>query len=355
MILRTMTIAATAALATFGARAQDSEVTLSGVIDLAARSVSNSQGSMRSLVSGSNSTSRLIIRGTENLGGGMAAGFWLEGSFSADTGAAPTQFWDRQSTVRLSGPFGEIRFGRDWVPSFLSYAGADAMGYVGVGGAGTLISASATTAISRAFGSAPPTTSRSNNAIEYWLPGNLGGVYGQAMAAAGEGGNASGNFNLYGARLGYAVHGINVSAHTTGTRIDATGSRWRQSGVTGLYSTPGGIKLSVAWLDIRYLDSEQTNLILGVRVPFGAHEVRASYGRADQGGSSSTGASIDANDGQLFALSYVYNLSKRSALYANAAHVDNDGAARFAVSGGPTGARPGSNSQGYEVGVRHTF
>lgn len=355
MNFRTLTLAAAAALLAAGAQAQSSNVTLSGVVDAAARSVHNEKGTTQSLVSGANSTSRLILRGSEDLGGGLKAGFWLEGSFATDTGTPPTQFWDRQATVRLSGPWGEIRLGRDWVPSFLSYAGADTMGYVGIGGAGNLISASATTAINRAFGSTTATTSRTNNALEYWLPGNLGGVYGQVMVAPGERANAQSNFNLYGARLGYANKAINVSGHTTSSRIDATGSRWSESGLTGLYTTAGGVKFSAAWIDIKYLSSKQTNLIVGVRVPIGAHELKASYGRADQKGQNAAGASIDANDGQLFVLSYVYHLSKRSAVYANAAQIRNKGAATFALSGGPSGAQPGTNHSGYEFGIRHTF
>lgn len=355
MSFKTTAIATAAALASLGACAQGSTVVISGVVDVAARSVRNSQGTMYSAVSGSNSTSRLIIRGTEDLGGGLSAGFWLEGTFFADTGTVGSQFWDRQSTVRLSGPWGEIRLGRDWVPSFLSYAGADAMGYVGVGVAGNLISASATTAISRAFGTVAPTTSRSNNAVEYWLPQDLGGVYGQVMVAPGEGANAQGSFRLHGTRLGYRTGGANVSAHLTSARIDATGSNWSESGFTGLYTTAGGINFSAAWVNIKYLSSKQANLILGVRVPVGVQEFKASYGRADQKGSNAAGASIDANDGQLFALSYVYNLSKRTAVYANAAHIRNKGAATFSISGGASGARAGTDHDGYEFGLRQTF
>ena len=67
-------------------------------------------GSVKSLVSGSNSTSRIIIRGVEDLGGGLSAGFHLEHGILLDTGTAvsATQFWDRRSTVSLD----ERRLGR---------------------------------------------------------------------------------------------------------------------------------------------------------------------------------------------------------------------------------------------------
>ncbi|GMV46899.1 MAG: hypothetical protein AMXMBFR66_22970 [Pseudomonadota bacterium] len=356
MSFKTTAIAAAAALASLGAYAQQSsQVSFGGFMDASVRSVKNSAGSMTSLSSGNNTTSRLVVRGTEDLGGGWKAGFWLEGTMFADTGTTLSQFWDRQSNVRLSGPWGEVRLGRDWVPSFLSYAAADVMGYVGVGGVGSLMTPASTTAMSRAFGAVPSTLSRSNNAVEYWLPPNLGGFYGQVMAAPGEGANATGNFKLYGARLGYRTGGLDISGHMTSTRIDASGSNWSQSGVTGLYATAGGIDLRAAWVDTKYMSSKQTTLFLGVRVPMGPHEFKASYGRADQKGTNAAGVSIGDNDAQLYALSYVYNLSKRSALYANAATLRNKGAANFSIAGGPAGARPGTNHDGYEVGMRHAF
>lgn len=54
------------------------------------------------------------IRGQEDLGGGLAATFHLEGRFSLDTGNKPTArtFFDRESTVGLKTNFGYFRFGR---------------------------------------------------------------------------------------------------------------------------------------------------------------------------------------------------------------------------------------------------
>lgn len=214
-------LAAAATLLAFGAQAQ---VTVQGFADGAWRSVSNSKGTVQSVVSGSGTTSRLIFRGTEDLGGGWSAGFWLESTFFIDSGnVTTTQFFDRQSTVRLAGPMGEFRMGRDWVPSFMSYAAADIMGYVGVGVAGNLISATGMEAIKRAFGTFTPTTSRSNNSIEYLTPASLGNLYGHAMIAFSEDSNSAGNFKLKGGRMGYRASGWDVSAHYTGTQIPGDG------------------------------------------------------------------------------------------------------------------------------------
>jgi porin-like protein len=80
--------------------AAQSSIAVSGIVDLAARHVSNEGvGSSKSLVSGSNSTSRLIFSGREDLGDGLSASFHFEHGLLADTGtqAAADKFWDRRA------------------------------------------------------------------------------------------------------------------------------------------------------------------------------------------------------------------------------------------------------------------
>ena len=66
-----------------------SGVTVSGTLDAGVRRVKNGPvGSLTSEVSGANSTSKLVVRGTEDLGGGLSAGFFLDSTIGADTGSA---------------------------------------------------------------------------------------------------------------------------------------------------------------------------------------------------------------------------------------------------------------------------
>jgi predicted porin len=67
------------------ALAQSDSVTIFGVVDVVARAVENDD-TMYRLESGGLSTSRLGIRGVEDLGGGLKAGFWIEGELLPDTG-----------------------------------------------------------------------------------------------------------------------------------------------------------------------------------------------------------------------------------------------------------------------------
>jgi predicted porin len=97
---------------------------------------------------------------------------------------------------------------------------------------------------------------------------------------------------------------------------------------------------------------------LGALIPVGAGQIRVSYMRADASGRTVTGTSIDADDAAQIALGYVYNLSKRTALYGTAARVDNKGRAAYALQATPALPSPNvqsKDSRGFELGVRHTF
>jgi len=63
----------------------------------------------------------------------------------------------------------------------------------------------------------------------------------------------------------------------------------------------------------------------------------------------------DANGIDQVGLGYVYNLSKRSALYASYARLANDGAVASTIPGGPAGMAAGGTSTGFEAGIRHSF
>jgi len=74
---------------TAGCACAQGTVTIAGTLDLSLRQVHNGRlGTVRSEASGANSTSKLVIRGVEDLGGGLSAGFYLDGTILGDTGVA---------------------------------------------------------------------------------------------------------------------------------------------------------------------------------------------------------------------------------------------------------------------------
>jgi predicted porin len=64
-----------------------------------------------------------------------------------------------------------------------------------------------------------------------------------------------------------------------------------------------------------------------------------------------------ANEATLFAVRGVYSLSKRTAVYATAGRVDNDGTLALGVSNAAAGSGPsaGNGQTGLALGVRHSF
>lgn len=352
--------------------AAQSSVTVGGTMDLALRQVRNgSVGSVKSEASGANSTSKLVIRGTEDLGGGLSAGFYLDGTILGDTGvagaSAPTgQIWDRRSTVGIADArLGEVRLGRDWVPTHLVWSGFDPFTTLGIASANTFRSLSASRALGQAFGTAPETqaanpTLRVSNAAEYFLPSGLGGVYGSLIVTAGEGGTTANGFTKgNGFRLGWSNSAIHVAAAQFTTR-NATGNQSFKDQVIGASYDFGMVKVDVAQRRWVFAADKTVNTQVGAVIPAGTGVVKLTWLRADQSGATTAQS---ANDASLLGAGYVYNFSKRTALYGHVARIDNKGTAVFTIPGGPavsanaTAANyfGGQKSTAFEFGLRHDF
>ncbi|WP_395004964.1 porin [Undibacterium sp.] len=107
-------ILALAALSAFsGAAMAQSSVTIYGIVDAGVAYKKAGAGTVSSLDSGLNSTSRLGFRGTETLSGGLKANFNLEMGLRADTGANDAALFARGAWVGLSSDdFGSVNLGR---------------------------------------------------------------------------------------------------------------------------------------------------------------------------------------------------------------------------------------------------
>jgi predicted porin len=357
---------------TAGCACAQGTVTIAGTLDLSLRQVHNGRlGTVRSEASGANSTSKLVIRGVEDLGGGLSAGFYLDGTILGDTGVAGASapagmFWDRRATVSLAhAQVGELRMGRDWVPTHLVWSGFDPFATLGIAGANSFRSFSAARALGQAFGTAPETQSanptlRVSNAAEYFLPAGLGGLYGALIVTAGEGGTTANGFTKgTGFRLGWSGSGINVAAAQFATRNAAANQTFRDQVIGASYDL-GVAKLDVAQRRWTIGSDKMVNTQLGAVIPAGRGAIKLTYMNGNQSGST---AALSANDVNLLGAGYVYDFSKRTAVYAHVARIENKGAAVFAVSGGAAVSAlstasnyfGGQKSTAFEAGVRHDF
>jgi predicted porin len=357
--LSATSLSATAAgLVTLAAApAAQAQVTVFGVMDLAVNYArADGASSLTRLEPDGNTSSRLGLRGTEDLGGGLKANFWTEAAVSPDTGTGGATStnnkdsvstggltWGRRSTVGLSGGFGEVRLGRDYVPSFSNLTTSmHPFGTNGVGSSGHLFYPV------NAGGTTVRTSVRASNAIGYFLPDNPAGVYGNVMWATGEqnpGTATEKDGNHVGVRLGWRGGPVNLAAARGKTRY-ATGDYVQSN--AGANVKLGPARLMALWGRNEVGTTSTRTWMLGTQVSVGeAGELRFAY--------SQLKASGVANDARHIALGYVHDLSKRTSLYATVARIDNKGTGTRFSPGGVATTEAGGNADGAEFGLKHSF
>jgi predicted porin len=306
---------ALAALTAFaGAASAQSSVTLYGRVDL---SVAKNIGSDAKAIQ-NGSGSRLGLRGSEDLGGGLSAFFNIEHRFNADTGAqsVPSRFWTGRSLVGLKGGFGMVSFGREYSTAFLgTQLWADPWGWDTI---------AAQNGITGLGGIAKV---RNDSSITYNI-GSGGFSFGAQIAEATDSINTFQakpvNFNV-----GYAGGPLRASFGYEKTGNEGAGDEKMWSAAISYnlgFIKPGfyygkGTALSGA---------DHKGMMFTAVAPMGAGEFRASYGN------------LKANDTTVLkriALGYHYNMSKRTTLYVDFAN-DSEAA---------------SSKSGYDVGLKHNF
>ncbi|BEP60302.1 porin [Variovorax sp. V213] len=381
-------LTALAALAVTGLASAQSSVTLFGVVDAGVTYQSatsrdattglSSKQSKWSLANSGYNSSRIGFRGTEDLGGGLAASFWLEAPITNDDGATGVSTFNRRSTVSLSGGFGEVRLGRDYTATFWNDTVFDPFGTNG-SGSSVINTVSGSTGLNNA------NYVRASNMVGYFLPPNLGGFYGQVQYSLNENtktsatdltaASSSSAGRYVGGRLGYANGPFDVALSMgENVAVDTTSlTRKVQTVNLGASYDFGPVKLFGELSNVKNKfelavgDSHDSynGYLIGASMPVGAGLIRASYSmvRYNEGAVGITGEDPRA---QKLALGYVHNLSKRTALYATIARVNNrndaayTGSLRAASTTGYGSAGVSytglpRSSTGYDFGIRHAF
>lgn len=304
-------LVALAVLAASGAAMAQSSVTLFGIVDAGVTYAKTSGGeSNYGLTNSGNATSRLGFRGVEDLGGGLKAGFWLEGAIQNDSGTAsgggaagPGFEFKRRSTVSLMGNFGEVRLGRELTAAYNTVSGYDVFGQVGIGqnfsfGNGT-------------YGFGDPV--RVGNMVSYYTP-NMSGFTAGVNYGFGETAGDSSAKRYIGVSAGY-----NNGPLSAGIAYD------QQNDPTASFEKAQGLGLGAAY---NFGAFKLSGLIRQVQsTPVGGGS-KAKFQSAGLGATAAVGAAGEARlaynyydnkeiEGKAHQLSlgYVHNLSKRTALY----------------------------------------
>ena len=358
---------ALAVLAASGAAMAQSSVTLFGIVDTNVSyldGVSNAAGtnteSKYGIGTSGNATSRLGFRGVEDLGGGLKAGFHLEGEIFGDDGNASGFNFKRRSTVSLAGGFGEVRLGRDQVPSYTKFISYDVFGQVGIGqfrGWSDWNGNNQTTANNNNDANGI----RSSNMISYYTPNFSGFTAGlgygfdeKADTTNSKKGRYVGGYVAYDNGPLSVALSYDESSALVLTSPAATGADRNRLTLGGSYDL-NVVKLNAILQqtkdDVPGGSERKVNAyMLGASAPVGAGEVKLQYALYDQ-------KAIDSKAHQI-SLGYVHNLSKRTAVYGTVAYMDNKDASKLNLSAkglGTIDARAGDSQTGYQVGIRHAF
>ena len=358
---------ALAVLAASGAAMAQSSVTLFGIVDTNVSyldGVSNAAGpnteSKYGIGTSGNATSRLGFRGVEDLGGGLKAGFHLEGEIFGDDGNASGFNFKRRSTVSLAGGFGEVRLGRDQVPSYTKFISYDVFGQVGIGqfrGWSDWNGDNQTTANNNNDANGI----RSSNMISYYTPNFSGFTAGlgygfdeKADTTNSKKGRYVGGYVAYDNGPLSVALSYDESSALVLTSPAATGADRNRLTLGGSYDL-NVVKLNAILQqtkdDVPGGSERKVNAyMLGASAPVGAGEVKLQYALYDQ-------KAIDSKAHQI-SLGYVHNLSKRTAVYGTVAYMDNKDASKLNLSAkglGTIDARAGDSQTGVQVGIRHSF
>lgn len=337
------TLIALATLSAFAGTVQaQSNVTVYGQIDAGLRNLSNVDADGGSKLgmssSGTYHSNRFGFKGSEDLGNGLKANFQLEGGFDSGTGVGNKGLFDRTSSVGLSGAFGRVDLGRQYTIAYDVNAAYDPMAHKYTG-------------ITPVTGASMGT--RNDNAIKY--SGTFGAFTGRAAYAAGEqaGGTSNGSTQALG--LNYDNGPVSLGGAYTQTKdVLGRGADVENYTVGGAY-TIGALKLSAGYADQKLdvasaSDTTDKWAWLGAAYQVSSVlEVSAAFYQV-----KSEKADLDGKR-DLFMLSSVYSLSKRTKLYAEIDHSKVNGAVHFSNASSTSIVNDNDNQLGVSAGMIHYF
>lgn len=291
---------ALAVLAASGAAMAQSSVTLYGVADIAVAKATGAKVAASANGLANNGSSRLGVRGVEDLGGGLKASFNFEQAVNLANGATDANTWQRAAFLALSGNFGEVYAGRRLSPHFFAIASYELTGTANYSAEFNQFGFGGATRNDAFIGYTTPSFSGLTATIGTKLAGNNGG-------------KAKTEFNVI-----YKNGPINA-----GLGYDKT------SGAEKNLSLGGSYNFGVATVAASFQDpaGARKGFTLGASLPLGAATLTADIAR-------DTGSAVKSTD---YVVEGKYALSKRTFAYGV---IHRDGSAKVTTTG---------------VGLRHNF
>lgn len=310
------------------------------------------------------STGLLGFKGTEDLGGGLKANFVHEMDLDMDVGALGVAA-GRDSTLGLSGGFGEVRLGRSYTPLFSTIGASDVFGTTGAGTVNQFGMAATGVRVSNAFFYTSPDfagvtvrlMAAQNNAQTDASVGNAGKTSAQGFSvtyAAGPLRLSAGTGTEKGSsvdRLGSLFAETAAAATAAGTPAAAPNAKYTGSAISAQYDM-GVAKLFAGFTTTKddddttvaggELTSKETNF--GVAVPMGALTLMAAVGN-NKGSEAGDPVTAKGND---MAFGATYALSKRTTAYVKTGTYNKYKAT-------DAGITEEVKTNRTSIGLRHTF
>jgi predicted porin len=318
-----------------GTASAQTNVTVYGLIDMGLTRENNGVNSVTRMDSGNFYGSRVGLKGTEDLGGGLSASFQLENGFNADNGTLGQGglLFGRQAWVGLNGGFGSVKFGRQYTPIYNALDTIDPFDTGLTGGWNNTGSG-----ILSLFNAAGV---RMNNTVDY--SAKSGPFSGEIAYGFGEVAGSTAASRQWGFTGTYASGPITgVLAYHSAT--DPTGTDSAKTTLIGGAYNFGPVKLHGAYAWDKGLSTlNQRDGMIGVTIPVGAAgSVLIDYLRkSDKTTANSNAAQIG--------LGYTYDVSKRTTLYTSYSRNTNGSAVSYNSAGN------GLTDSLFNAGIRHKF
>ncbi len=329
------TLVALAALASISAFAQ-STVTISGRLFAGYNSFKNSAGTTTNSIGNGPAASLMTIKGTEDMGGGNSASFYLEMQPSFSNGSTAGVLFNRGAWLGLGGGWGDFKLGRTGTVAMPVICTVDQGSCLtGFNGGGILFGGTNSTsrwisgnvgrgqngnagmAASAGGGTAQPDVTRVIDAFTYSSP-NFSGVSAQLQYALGNlpSNTANGTGNTLGLNVTYGQGPLFVGLALQKANADAAFN------VTGSMTTLGATyDFGVAKVGAAYqsesasgaaaLWTSAKGMALTVTAPFGAATPYIRLGNHKTNGTGAFGVNNGA-DSAIVNVGANYSLSKRT-------------------------------------------
>ena len=355
-----------------GAAMAQSSLTIYGRIDAGLVAGKFDPSGNRTLVqSGPYSASRMGFRGTEDLGGGLNAGFQMEAGLNIDAGtgggSGGSINFNRGSQVSLGGNFGEVALGKMYMPIFWVYLASDP----GIGGLGLGSMSASILQQHTALTGKSGLGGFYDNMVRYRTP-NMSGFKGElAYSLGNEGvGAAKNDARATGANLqyeqgpmyiggAYQRYTSSVAGTTAGTILgDSNQTTWMLAGRYQLAPATVGVNYgkttnSTACLSTGNLAGcDMNTMAINSRWDFGNNSFDVSWAQL-----KATSGSLNGAKANTLALGYTYKMSKRTWLYTQFSRMNNNSNSNWGLNGGLglANGTKGFSPQAFAVGVHHLF